>query len=196
MRRWARRCARWWRAATQRVALPTPVLTPPHTVRIRADGGAGQLLPRDGSPNGHSEWIQQLEGLDVYRKLRLVNVRLRPADLCCLGQALPDLQGLVLSDCHVPLAALPGLRPHMTHLTHLDVDLSSLDSIDAEVLVSVALLLCRPHPGAAQLQHLSFCECPRDVDVGLCEQLVMQQLEDDFGVTGLEVEIMHDTMFW
>ncbi len=77
----------------------------------------------------------------------------------------------------------------MTHLTVLDVDLGCHNSIDADTLMSVALLLARPHPGAAQLQHLTFDECPHDVDIGLCEQSVMQQLEDDFGVTGAFVAL-------
>ncbi len=69
-----------------------PTRGPSH-IRISGDGGAGQLLPREGSPNGHMEWIQQLRGLQAIRNLTLVGVRLRPADLCCLGQALSSLQG-------------------------------------------------------------------------------------------------------
>ncbi len=92
--------------------------------------------------------------------------------------------GLILRGCLFPLAALPGLRPHMTRLTVLNVDLSCHSSIDADATMSVALLLARPHPGAAQLQHLVFDGCPRDLDITFCEQSVMQQLEDDFGVTG------------
>ncbi len=65
----------------------------PGMICIHGDGGDDHLFPRGGSPNGHMEWIQQLQGLDVFKKLELVNVRLHPADLCCLGQALPDLQG-------------------------------------------------------------------------------------------------------
>ncbi len=94
----------------------------------------------------------------------------------------------------MPVAALPGLRPHMTSLTSLDVDLGCHDSIDPDVLISIALLLARPHPGAAQLQHLKLGGCPGDVDIGLCEQSIKQQLEDDFGVTGVEVELMHE--YW
>ncbi len=74
------------------VACRHPTHGPSH-IRIRADAGAGQLLPREGSPNGHMEWVQQLRGLEAFRNLTLTDVRLRPADLCCLGQALPDLQG-------------------------------------------------------------------------------------------------------
>ncbi len=65
----------------------------PNLMRVRTDCGTDQLLPRDGSPSGHMEWIQQLQGLEAFRNLTLTDVRLRPADLCCLGQALPSLQG-------------------------------------------------------------------------------------------------------
>ncbi len=60
---------------------------------IRGDGGPERLLPREGSPTGHMEWIQQLQGLDACCSLELRNVALRTGDVCCLGKTLPGLRG-------------------------------------------------------------------------------------------------------
>ncbi len=61
---------------------------------IRGDGYIAALRPREGSTNGHMEWIRQLQGLDGYRSdIELWNIELSAADLVCLGQALPDATG-------------------------------------------------------------------------------------------------------
>ncbi len=82
--------------------------------------------------------------------------------------------GLDLQNCYAPLAALPGLRPHMTRLTRLEVDLPCHypSRIDPEVLQAVALLLLRPHPGAVQLQWLRFTNCAHAVQTELCMQSI------------------------
>ncbi len=64
-----------------------------HEIILMNDGSHGRLLPREGSPNGHSEWIQQLQGLDAFAELTLRRFELRTGDLACLGQALPRLTG-------------------------------------------------------------------------------------------------------
>ncbi len=65
----------------------------PHRICITEDGSPCLLLPREESPSGHMEWIQQLQGLDVFKKLELESISLSTADLCCLGQVLPGLKG-------------------------------------------------------------------------------------------------------
>ncbi len=62
-------------------------------IRIEADGSPMRLLPRDGSRDGHMEWIRQLRGLDAFGRLQLSLVMLSTADLVCLGSTLPDLRG-------------------------------------------------------------------------------------------------------
>ncbi len=71
----------------------------PHSFRIEGDGGPGRLLPRDGSPNGHMEWIRQLHGLDTTGSLKLRNVALRTGDICCLAKTLPGLNGKLRVAC-------------------------------------------------------------------------------------------------
>ncbi len=61
---------------------------------IAGDGSAALLLPREDSPNGHVEWIRQLQGLEAYRaRLELQSLALTALDMCCLAQALPGLTG-------------------------------------------------------------------------------------------------------
>ncbi len=60
---------------------------------VGADGGPGQLQPREDSPDGHMEWIRQLKGLDVCGSISLDKIELSTGDLCCLAQTLPGLTG-------------------------------------------------------------------------------------------------------
>ncbi len=67
----------------------------PDVVRlcIEADGGPGPVKPREDAPNGHIEWIWQLQGLAAFRNLKLAHLDLRAGDLSCLGQALGSMHG-------------------------------------------------------------------------------------------------------
>ncbi len=60
---------------------------------VSADGAPGRLQPREDSPDGHMEWIRQLQGLGVVGNLEIDNVELSTGDLCCLAQTLPGLTG-------------------------------------------------------------------------------------------------------
>lgn len=70
------------------------------SIAIEADGSVGdprnvrpsKMQPREGSPDGHSEWVRHLLGLDsVVGELRLENMVLSTEDLRCLGAVLPHL---------------------------------------------------------------------------------------------------------
>ncbi len=63
----------------------------PDSLCIHADGSGAPLLPCEDSPNGHVEWIRQLQGLDVFDEIAIDTVHLSTAELCCLGQVLPNL---------------------------------------------------------------------------------------------------------
>lgn len=52
------------------------------------------MTPREGSCNGHMEWIRQLRGMDdAVECLMLEGLDLSPADLSCLGHTLCNLKG-------------------------------------------------------------------------------------------------------
>ncbi len=63
--------------------------------------GHGMMLPREGSPNGHIEWIRQLQALDVYGSLTLSGVALSFGDLRCLGQTLARLTSRLPEICRL-----------------------------------------------------------------------------------------------
>ncbi len=64
------------------------------SISIVGDGSSGRMQPREGSPDGHVEWVRQLQGLDaVVGHLTLDNMALSAEDLGCLGKALPHLKG-------------------------------------------------------------------------------------------------------
>ncbi len=228
----------------------------PKAVCFLGDGGDGTVLPREDSPNGHSEWIRQLRGLDVFRTLVLQGWGfVSTGDMCCLAEALPGLQGesshvvklfnavrisancaalrcavrphdvcavdvvyaaclgngaqlhdqdnasplrglvhlhaeLYIWVCFFSLSSVPGLRPHMTQLYFLELDLTHCEDACDAVLQSVALLLLRPHPGAVQLEELVYRECPDEVDMEACDEVIMERLERDFGVTDVSLVFM------
>ncbi len=64
----------------------------PTSMCIRGGGWPDCMRPPEGSLAGHAEWIRQLRGLDVYDRVELSALALETGDLCCLGQALPNLQ--------------------------------------------------------------------------------------------------------
>lgn len=64
--------------------------------------------------------------------------------------------------------ALGHPRPHVTRTTALKVDLGYHDFIERGVLEAVVLLLCPPHPGAAQMRRLEFVNCPRGAGIEAC----------------------------
>ncbi len=80
----------------------------------------------------------------------------------------------------------------MTRLTHLELDLYNCDSMNQQELASVLLQLCRPHPGAEQLQRLEcqglFHWMPSD-ESRACKWSVEQQLARKYGVRGVEVRM-------
>ncbi len=62
-------------------------------VHIANDARHSPLLPPEGVPNGHMEWIRQLQGLDgAFRMVTLEGLALGPGDLSCLGESLRDLE--------------------------------------------------------------------------------------------------------
>ncbi len=82
------------------------------------------------------------------------------------------------------------MRAHMSRLTRLSMDLTSNRSEGCIGLDVVVLLLCRPHAGAVQLEHI-VCTCMEVVvDAGAVRGSVLQQLESCFGVTGVNVEVV------
>ncbi len=59
-----------------------------------AGRGPETVRPREGSPNGHIEWIRQLQGLDgAYDCVVIDSMVLSPADMSCVGHTLRNLQG-------------------------------------------------------------------------------------------------------
>ncbi len=64
-----------------------------YRMAVAGDGGPRRLQPREGSPDGHMEWIRQLKGLDVCGSLHLAKIELGTGDLYCLAQTLPRLAG-------------------------------------------------------------------------------------------------------
>ncbi len=63
------------------------------SIKIEGDGGPGLLRPREDALTGHIEWIQQLQGLDVFPLVKLAHINFRPGELSCLGHTLCNLQG-------------------------------------------------------------------------------------------------------
>ncbi len=62
-------------------------------ITIDGDGSSSMTLPREGSPDGHMEWIRQLQGLDgVVGHLTLNKMALSAEDLGCVGTTLPNLK--------------------------------------------------------------------------------------------------------
>ncbi len=113
-----------WRLRPEAVAALAPAVQLLVAFRNRAlqrdeitiinHGSYGRLLPREGAPNGHSEWIRQLQGLDgAFAGLALGKFELRTGDLACLGQVLPRLtggRGCATSYLAAPVAALYCLQ--------------------------------------------------------------------------------------
>lgn len=89
---------------------------------------------------------------------------------------------LCLADCSYPVAALPTMRAHMTRLEVLSFGVGHCEDAHESVLVSVLVLLGRPHPGAVRLRYLECCRCPEEVDREECQRVVKEDLERDFGV--------------
>ncbi len=64
------------------------------SITILGEGSACRMQPREGSPEGHVEWVRQLQGLDcVVGHLTLDTITLSAEDLRCLGETLPHLKG-------------------------------------------------------------------------------------------------------
>ncbi len=103
------------------------------------------------------------------------------------GDAVPNLAGLHLIRCSFPLPALPAMRAHMPQLQQLELGLRYVRGVDESALGSALVLVCRPHHGAVQLRHITCYACPSSVDREACRQAVLQQLQGDFGVTGVTV---------
>ncbi len=62
-----------------------------HTVQVVVDGGPGLLKPRQDTPAGHVEWLQQLAGLGAFESLMLSGVELRAGDVACLVRMWPNV---------------------------------------------------------------------------------------------------------
>ncbi len=53
----------------------------------------GDLMrPRQGSLEGHAEWIKQLEWMDTYHWVALRGIAMQEGDLACLASTLPELK--------------------------------------------------------------------------------------------------------
>lgn len=79
----------------------------------------------------------------------------------------------------------------MLQLTRLEMDLRHCQDVNDGVVESVALQMCCPLPGAAQLRHFQCNSCPMTVDAEECAESVRAQLRDDFGITGVFVCMEH-----
>ncbi len=97
--------------------------------------------------------------------------------------------GLELLGCGFSATALPLLRNPMLQLRTLTVELDHSDDMDAADLESLLLLLCRPHSFAAPLQRLTVTGCCEDIDTQDCEDSVQEQLQVDFGVSGVLLDV-------
>ncbi len=89
------------------------------------------------------------------------------------------------------MAALPGLRPVMRKLHRLCVDFDTNAHLASEELVSVLVMLCRPHAGADPLTSLECDGLPRSLDLAAVEEAVLQQLESDFGGAHVDIQLLH-----
>ncbi len=110
--------------------------------------------------------------------------------LCvCVLRHLPMRAGLILEECSFPVAALPGMRFHMLHLTHLALDLQACEPVDGHVLEPLLVLLCRPHGGATPLRHLEVHRIRGEVNGAECKRAALEHLERAFGVTGVTMRV-------
>ncbi len=71
------------------------------TVQVVVDGGPGLLQPRQDTPTGHAEWLQQLAGLGAFQSLQLRGVELRAGDVGCLVRMWPKVR-VSLEPCLCP----------------------------------------------------------------------------------------------
>ncbi len=62
------------------------------TVQVVVDGGPELLQPRQDTPTGHVEWLQQLAGLGAFSGVELEGVELRVGDVCCLVRMWPNVK--------------------------------------------------------------------------------------------------------
>ncbi len=79
----------------------------------------------------------------------------------------------------------------MLALCDLQLDFEVVEDVIANSTLEPLLLvlLCRPHTGAAPLEHLTVTYCPRTLDATQCVRLVTEQLEVCFGLTGVELSV-------
>ncbi len=98
---------------------------------------------------------------------------------------------LDLGACSFPVAALPGLRPAMRNLRHLYLDFDH-EGLASEELVSVLVMLCRPHAGADPLVSLECGGLPPLLDPVAVEEAVLQQLESDFRGVDVDLCLSHE----
>ncbi len=85
------------------------------SICVRGGGSEGRLLPREGAQGGHSEWVQQLQGLDgAFGTVTLANLELSTAELRCLGQTLSNLKSERHCVCTILLSSLT-LKPVASH---------------------------------------------------------------------------------
>lgn len=50
------------------------------------------MRPREGSLEGHAEWIKQLKGMDTFYWVALKGIAMQEGDLKCLASTLPELK--------------------------------------------------------------------------------------------------------
>ncbi len=97
---------------------------------------------------------------------------------------------LALRNCPLPAVALPLLRNPMLELRTLEVDVSACEGIANSTLEPLLLaLLCRPPTGAAPLEGLAITRCPNTINAVQCVRSVTEQLEADFGVSGVALSV-------
>lgn len=79
----------------------------------------------------------------------------------------------------------------MRELRRLYVDFDH-EGLGSEELVSVLVMLCRPHAWAVPLTSLECGGLPLSVDPPTVEEAVLQQLESDFGGMDVDICLWHD----
>ncbi len=79
------------------------------TVQVVVDGGPELLQPRQDTPTGHVEWLQQLAGLDAFQSLMLSGVELRAGDVGCLIRMWPNVR-VSLESCFCRVWEVAHLR--------------------------------------------------------------------------------------
>lgn len=87
------------------------------------------------------------------------------------------------------MATLPILRPAMRELHRLHVNFDAKAELDGEEVVSVLVLLCRPHAGAESLMSLECSGLPPLLDLLAVEEAVLQQLASDFGGAHVDIRL-------